>query len=239
MGKRCRQLELDLKPPPRWGGARVGAGRRPGPRPRLNHRRRPPIRSGHPCHVTLRVLAGVPSLRSRKFVRGFWRSMRLACDRGSFRVVHFSLMRNHAHFIVEAHDAWALARGMMAIGARLARLVHRAFHRRGRVASDRYHARPLATPREVRNAIAYVLLNERKHLAERGSAFLRAVRAPDPASSGVWFDGWGDPASWRAPPGIPSVAAPASWLLRVGWRRHGLIRLAEIPGVPWSLVLRG
>src|SRR4029079_13642863 len=62
-----------------------------------------------------------------------------------------------------------LGRGMMAIGARLARAVNRIAGRTGRVLADRYHSRLLETPREVRNALRYVLLNTRRHA--------RAVRA--------------------------------------------------------------
>ena len=52
----------------------------------------------------------------------------------------------------------------------------------------RYHQRLLRTPREVRNALAYVLLNVRKHWRQRNGD------APpvqlDEASSGGWFEGW-------------------------------------------------
>ncbi len=86
--------------------------------------------------------------------------------------------------------------------------------------ADRYHLRILRTPLEVRQAIASLLLNSRRHAAEGRI---------DPASSGRWFDGWvrePDPAD----AGPPSVARPHTWLLRVGWRRHGLIDVAEVPG---------
>jgi len=92
---------------------------------------------------------------------------------------------------------------------------------------DRYHARPLRTPTETRNAIAYVLLNARRHLAKRGRALPRVTRI-DPASSGRWFDGWrgGRPAVLDA----PAVARARTWLLAVGWRRRGLLDPAIVPG---------
>ena len=67
--------------------------------------------------------------------------------------------------IVEAKDRDALGRGMKSIGSRLARAVNRVFKRAGPVLADRYHVRVLRTPREVRNALAYVLLNARRHAA--------------------------------------------------------------------------
>ena len=180
-----------------------------------------------PAHVTLKIRAGIPSLRSVRFVREAERSFRVSCDRGDFRLVHYTLQHNHAHLIVEATDACALARGMKAIGSRLARAVNRVFGRRGPVLLERFHLRVLRTPLEVRRALAYVLLNARRH-AER----VKYTLGVDPGSSGRWFDGWTRlPSSQR--PGAASVAAVAAartWLLRVGWRKHGLIDPNERPG---------
>jgi REP element-mobilizing transposase RayT len=175
--------------------------------------------------VTLRVRRGVPSLRSASFVAEWERSLARACERGEFRVVHYSVQTNHAHLVVEAHDRDALARGMKAVAARLARAANRVFRRRGPVLADRYHLRVLRTPREVRRVIAYVLLNARKHAAGGAGGV-------DPASSGRWFDGWRRAvrlASSRLLPAQP-VANPRTWLLRIGWRRHGLIDPEELPG---------
>ena len=94
----------------------------------------------------------------------------------------------------------------------------------------------------MRRALAYVLLNVRKHYFER-----RRRKPPvvlDGASSGLWFDGWkrpiADPALRFAVCRVrlrPShtgreceVAAPRTWLLETGWRRIGLIDPAEVPG---------
>jgi hypothetical protein len=155
------------------------------------------------------------------------RSWREACERGRFRLVHYSVQNDHVHLIVEAGSARDLACGLKAIAARFARGVNRVFRRAGRVLGDRCHVHVLRTPREVRNAIAYVLLNARRHLAKQGRR-PPAIARVDPASSGRWFSGWlrGAPPSHDP----PAVAAPRTWLLSVGWRRRGLIDSAEIPG---------
>ena len=119
--------------------------------------------SGHPCHVTRKVRADVPSLRNARLVRALERSFARGCERGDFRLVHYSLQRDHVHLLVEATGTEALGRGMKATGARLARCVNRIYDRRGPVLADRYHARALRTPREVRAALRYVLLNARRH----------------------------------------------------------------------------
>jgi hypothetical protein len=121
---------------------------------------------------------------------------------------------------------------MKATGARLARAVNRAFSLAGPVLDGRYHLRVLRTPREVRNALAYVLLNARHHLAKRRGGSPRPA-VLDAASSARWFDGWKGRARAMArvpPPAESEVARPRTWLARVGWRRRGLIDPAGSPG---------
>ena len=141
--------------------------------------------------------------------------------------MHYSIQGDHVHMIVEAGSARDLACGLKAIVARFARAVNRVFRRAGRVLADRCHVHVLRKLREVRNAIAYVLLYARRHLAKRGR-LLPADGRIDPASSGRWFSGW----RTAAPPvhDPPAVAAPNTWLLSVGWRRLGLIDTTEVPG---------
>jgi REP element-mobilizing transposase RayT len=186
--------------------------------------------------VTLRVRRDVPSLRTVRIVHEIERTFADGCARPGFRLVHYSLQANHAHLIVEAHDRDALGRGMKAIGARLARAVNRVARRRGRVLADRYHHRVLPTPKEVHGALRYVLLNARRHAAKARATLTPRARL-DPASSARWFDGWrrggrsAPPDSDRVErPERPSVARPRTWLLKVGWRRHGLLDPADVPG---------
>ena len=185
-----------------------------------------------PVHVTLRMRPGLPSLRGGALVHEWRRSLAEANERGDFRVAHYSLQGDHAHLIVEAHGKDALARGMMSIGARLARAVNRVGDRSGPVLDGRYHHRSLRSPREVRRALAYVLLNARRHLAKRRSVSRSAAAHLDGASSARWFDGWRPEAAnrLREAGGALEVARPRTWLLRIGWRRHGLVDPSEVPG---------
>src|SRR5437016_1998319 len=93
--------------------------------------------------------------------------------------------------------------------------------RRGSVWAERYHARALRTPREVRNALVYVLQNWRKHLPD--------ARGLDPRSSATWFDGW----TRMAPTAVPCrpAIAPRTWLAAIGWRRLGLIDPEDAPAL--------
>jgi REP element-mobilizing transposase RayT len=179
----------------------------------------------------LKVRRGLPSLRTVRLVRELERSFAAACDRGRFRLVHYSIQNDHVHAIVEAASQRDLACGMKSIGARIARAVNRIFPRRGPVLADRYHLHILRTPREVRHALAYVLMNARRHLAKLGRRVPRVAQV-DPASTARWFTGWRAGFVPRAPDEPCPVAAPHTWLLATGWRRHGLLDPAEIPGPP-------
>jgi REP element-mobilizing transposase RayT len=159
-----------------------------------------------------------------------------AASHAGFRVVHFSVQADHVHLLVEARDAGALSRGMRGVAIRLARAINRARGRRGPVWADRYHARALTTPREVRAALVYILMNHKKHRPATewrayapGRNYRPGAAGIDPCSSGRWFDGWREHRALR-PAGVPSpVAAPRTWLARDGWRRYGLIGLDERP----------
>jgi hypothetical protein len=140
--------------------------------------------------------------------------------------VEYTIQDDHLHLIVEADDRKALGRGMMSIATRVVRAVNRVLRRAGPVLRDRYHLRVLRTPLEVRRALAYVLLNARKHLGRLAPP----VGGFDPASSGAWFDGWRS--GIVAPRGSTApFARPLSWLLRAGWRRHGLLDPSDVPGL--------
>jgi REP-associated tyrosine transposase len=116
-------------------------------------------------------------------VRTLEQSFAAMRDRGRFRVVHYALQSTHAHLLVEASDA---------------------------------------------NALAYVLLNAR-HDARR----LVGTPRIDPASSARWFDGWSrQPAIDGRASAVTPVVRARTWLLTIGWRRHGLIDPDEVPGSP-------
>jgi len=210
MGSR-RAVQLELPDPPRWGGRRVGAGRKrvavrrsPAHRPRAHHRGRWPV------HVTLRARDGLMSLRSARVFPRLQRSL-AASHKEAFRVVHFSVQSDHVHLVVEGDQAMALVRGVQGMAGRCAKAINRALGRRGRVWESRYHSRALRNPTEVRRGLVYVLLNFRRHL--------RAAPTVDPRSSGPWFVGWR--CTVATPRGASPVLPPRTWLAAVGWLRAG------------------
>jgi REP element-mobilizing transposase RayT len=202
---------------------RAGAGRKRIARHRrcyVPHIRRPKVTKSTPVHVTLRCVDDLPSLRRanpRRFIERVFANE----NRRGFRLVHYSIQGNHLHLICEGRDTRALSRGVQRVSSMIARKLNRVFDRRGSLFKERFHGVVIKTPRQMRNALRYVLLNRQKHQAE---AKLDAVAGFDSYSSARYFDGWRHPAvRCRPPPAGAPVVSPASWLLGKGWRRHGLI----------------
>ena len=243
--KRRRPIQLELpttRPPkkPGRGGFREGAGRKPGKGRRLvRHRVREAHSALHPVHVVLR--SKFKPLRCQ-FVFPTVREALAKATRArkDFRITQFSVQGDHVHLIVEADSKAALSRGMQGLAIRVARAVNALVGRAGKVWADRFFSRELKSPRVVRNALAYVLNNFRKHRAARGAQI-------DPYSSAPYFNGFrelrGSPPcelqpSRRLPLAPRGVAPPEksgeipivgakTWLAEKGWRRGGPIGFSD------------
>jgi REP element-mobilizing transposase RayT len=205
------------------------------------HKERPAHNHRHPVHVTLRVVADVSSLRSRDMYLQLREATIVTAKREDFRIVQMSIQRNHVHLIVEAEHKEALSRGMQGFSISAAKRVNATItertgvRRSGRVVADRFHARPLTSPRAVRHTLAYVLNNYRRHGEDR-EGVARTWKI-DPFSSGPVFAGWqeleGSPFLWPLRPTyLPLIVfRPRTWLLAKGWQvHHPLISTHEVPG---------
>jgi REP element-mobilizing transposase RayT len=231
--KRHTQLTLDAarkSEPGRHGGWRPGAGRpkKPGA---VSHAARPSEPARFPQHVTLRIADGVSSLARGGLMKIIRRCIRRA-HKPDFRICEFNVLGNHLHLITEAADKDALARGLQGFEVSVARRLNPALMRSGKLFAHRYHARYLKTPREVRNALRYVLLNRKHHDAEKRFS----KQWIDPCSSAAWFAGWAQPVRADEPwkrellAMERPTATPTVWLLTDGWKKHGGLRFEERPG---------
>jgi REP element-mobilizing transposase RayT len=214
-----------------WGGRRRGAGRkRVAARQQVAHRVRERVDVRHPILVTTRVMPEVGRLRTKVVYDEIRTAMALAAkwmyEPEPVRFVHASVQGNHLHLLVEAASNAALSRAMKGFLVSCAKRLNRLAGRTGPVFADRYHMRSLATPTQVRNALAYTLCNFRKH--GEGRARLRL----DPYSSAFALPDWMREPSIRlaeVPAPMP-VALPRTWLLSEGWRRAGSISPWATPG---------
>jgi hypothetical protein len=121
------------------------------------------------------------------------------------------------HLVCEADDARTLSRGLQGLCVRIARALNSLWDRMGKVFEDRFHARPLQTPRELRNTLLYLFRNAHHH-------GIHVTGGIDPFSSASWFDGWK-----RRSPALAAALAlcpfprARSWLMKEGWRKRGLL----------------
>jgi REP element-mobilizing transposase RayT len=229
------QLGLDLTPRT-WGGKRANAGRKKsGTRRDPLHRERPEHVARYPLHVVLRVRKDVGRLRRRKVYAGAHLALVAIAARIAFRVVHISIQHNHLHLLVEADSSEMLESGMRALTISLARRINASLARSGKVFEFRYHATPLTSPRQTRNALAYVLNNWRRHREdERG--FHERTMPLDRFSSAISFGGWADfrmrVDEWPDVIDEPlRVSSPRTWLLNTGWElARRPIRTSDTPG---------
>ena len=241
MGKvrdKHRQVEMRFRT---HGGKRPGAGRKPkGARAGARHAARPEHDPRHPVHVTMRVVGSASGLRRKDIYLAVREATIVTAKRENFRIVHMSIQRDHIHLIVEADDKAALSNGVRGFSISAARQINKAItarggdRRTGRVIGDRFHARPLTSPRAVRNALAYALCNWRHHGEDR-APFAQTWKV-DPFSSGAVFFGWKEledsPVLWPLPPTYHPliVFRPRTWLLQSWDRFHPLISVREVPG---------
>jgi REP element-mobilizing transposase RayT len=215
---------------PQHGGARKGAGRKPkGERAGVSHRQRTALASRFPVHVTCKLQTGLPRLRQKAEHDALRAAFRAGRDRFGFRLAHYAILDNHLHLIVEAGGRDALRRGMQGLLIRVARALNRLWRRKGSVFGDRYHDHVLRSPMVVKNALRNVMETATKHAAKGGGG--SRVRTPiDVFTSAPWFDGFRERVVVRGLEAIARpVAAARTWLLRIGWRRHGLLSVEHVP----------
>jgi REP element-mobilizing transposase RayT len=235
------------------GKKQVGRPKKPGAG--MPHGKRPVLKPREPIHITIRVEDVIGRLRTRNAYMAIREAAIVVLQREEFRIVHLSIEGTHVHLLVEAESRRALSCGMRAFEGSAAKHLNAAFskaggwwerkraarlghalpaRRRGRVFRDRYHETFIRSPKQARHALAYVLNNWRRHRedrAERAQGWLI-----DPFATGWAFDGWKErsdtPFAWKLRETyqpIP-VRMPKTWLLRTGWRMHGLIGVREVPG---------
>jgi putative transposase len=214
-----------------WGGKRAGAGRKPKPaaaRTSVAHRARPVHKRRHPVHITVRARKGLPSFRHQRVHAMLQRILECQTKRAyrsDFQVVHYSIQSNHLHLIIEATDKRWMRSGVSGLVIAFAKQLNALLERlTGKVWGERYHSRELTTPREVRNALVYLLQNFKKHGVTTEGPVV------DHFSSALLFDGWKEHIVTVPEPDPWPARKPRTWLLGAGWSlRHGLLSPHEGP----------
>ena len=208
-----------------WGGRRPGAGRKPRQESGVTHQRREETDADLAVHASLRVLDTVYNLRAKRCFRVIEKALAAWKERDGFRVVHFSVMGNHVHLVAEAESPRVLSRAMQGIAIRIAKGLNLVMKRRGKVFADRFFSRVVRSARDMRNVLAYVLNNARRH------CLVDDVKDDwvDEFSSAHAFDGWTIPVSSRAR-ASPPVVPGQSHMMRTWKRACGAIAPSFTPG---------
>lgn len=151
--KKSKQLSLNIYKGTH-GGRRPKAGRKRIHSRGVAHEKRERVRSFLPLHVNFKYRIQV---KNKEALRALHKAIRNARSHG-LKIIHFSLQHNHVHLIISATHNTILSRGMRSLTITLAKTLNQ-----GRIQIGRYHLHVLKTKSECRNAIHYVLFNERKH----------------------------------------------------------------------------
>lgn len=161
----AKQLEINIYSG-RHGGVRPGAGRPRKQSQGAAHQKRPQITSRTPLHINFKYSCRV---RHDLGLNHLHKAIQNAA-RFEFKVCAYSLQYNHIHLIVEAPSSEAMTSGMRSLTNTFAKNF-----KKGSIQVERYHLHVLNTPRETRNALSYVLLNDLKHTGKMDLKFTRWI----------------------------------------------------------------
>ncbi len=162
-----------------WGGKREGAGRKltPGRLPSAPHRVRSLDVSRHPILVTMRTRPEIPSLRSARFRELFesvLEDQRTRPYAKAFEIKAHTATENELRLIVDgtasttAKGQAALRAGMSGLFIAFARRLNTLLGRKGKVWSDRWNGRELATPAEMRDVMSTMFAGSGKPGKSKG-----------------------------------------------------------------------
>jgi hypothetical protein len=157
---KSRQLEMFARRKRPRGAPPLGRRVRPERVGFVSHLTRPNHDARHPIHITMRRVRLGPSFREELVYRAILAQLADAKRRGT-RVLQHSAQYDHLHLMLEGGDRKDLGKKLRTLISRIALAVNRAAGRRGQLFGDRYHRHDLTTPREVRNALRYILFNTR------------------------------------------------------------------------------
>jgi putative transposase len=215
--------QLGFKGTNGWGGKRKKAGR-PNRSGTVNHMARPEVDFRKPLQITHKLQPGLATLRRKHILKAFQRCAARA-KHFEMHVIHFSLISNHIHMLVEARDKKALEQGMRSLASRMGKLVAFCSNKKGPVFKGRYHLSVIKNPTQMKRSLYYVLLNQAKHS--------KMLEHMDPFSSAKYFPDWRrlmgklwNPVFEWEEVNISScdeagLSPPRSWLMRDGWNRAG------------------
>lgn len=148
------------------GGRRNNSGRIRIHSSGVSHRKREKVKASTPLHINFKYQAYI---RTNMMLNVLEKAVQNAASFG-LNITHFTLQSNHVHFIAEAKNNSQLTSGMRSVVSTLNKALNK-----GSIQLERYHLHVLKTPREVRNALDYVLHNDVKHSGKMDKKFTKIL----------------------------------------------------------------
>ena len=122
------QLELNLDKG-KWGGKRKNAGRRKAETAKIPHVSRQRMTKHTPAHVNLKFNC---DLKSKTGIEALANAISNA--RKFLSIIHYSLLSNHLHLIIEAENNLSLTKGMKSFSVTFCRQMGK-----GAIQKDRFY----------------------------------------------------------------------------------------------------
>lgn len=199
------------------GGFREGAGRKRQNEIELPHVAREKIDARTPMHITLKMCAEVPGIRTPQFLNSFTAGVERAKSKG-LRVQQFSIQEDHIHLVAECDDNDALTKGLASLSASIVWALRKVFGFFGRVFASRFHMNAIRVPRLMRNTLRYVLTNRHHHTGDEFGDVYSTIYSFDAIEELIGTQLQGCRPRWQG--GLEACLTPArSWMQNVGWKR--------------------
>jgi len=142
-----------------------GAGRPKGrSKHYIPHIKREALPAKTPVHITIKINKEYKGLRNKTFLSITKLAIKKARLKG-LRVIYFTIQFDHLHLFIEPKNMRELSNGIRSLVCAMAERMrrHLKLDKLKSFVKDRYHLHILKTPREVKNAIKYILGNTIKH----------------------------------------------------------------------------
>jgi REP element-mobilizing transposase RayT len=172
--KKQKQLDLNIYTGKR-GGRRPDSGRNRIHSKGVSHRVREKVTARTPVHINFKVLTYI---QNKPCLEILHIAITKAQTHGLY-IIYFALQSNHIHFIAETKDNQTLTKGMRSLTICFAKRIQQLKKVNEPIQIERYHLHVLKNPKEVENALNYVIYNEVHHTgrdAQRG--FSAKVSSP-------------------------------------------------------------
>lgn len=160
--RKPKQLDLNIYTGKR-GGRRPDSGRNRIHSKGVAHKPREKVTSRTPVHVNFKVSTYIQNKPCLDILH-------LAIAKANIHgltIIYFALQSNHIHLIAEAKDNQALTKGMRSLTISFAKRIKALKKLNEPIQIERYHLHVLRNPKEVENALNYVIYNEVHHTGQK------------------------------------------------------------------------